>query len=84
MMQSKPGDPLQALVVKLKEQYGNPNQFIQSIRLVPDPSIVLFNESQLNDTENFCASSEYQQATSCGMATRLQDIQKISRTTRSP
>ena len=44
MLESKPGDPLQALVVKFKEQYGNPNQFIQSIRLVPDPSIVLFNE----------------------------------------
>ena len=34
MLESKPGDPLQALVVKFKEQYGNPNQFIQSIRLV--------------------------------------------------
>ena len=44
-MQSKPGDPLQALVVKFKEQYANPNQFIQSIRLVPDPYIFLFNES---------------------------------------
>ena len=58
MVQSKPGDPLQALVVKFKEQFGNPNQFIQSIHLVPDPSIVLFNESQLNDMDRFCASTE--------------------------
>ena len=57
-MQSKPGDPLQALVVKFKEQYGSPNQFIQSIRLVPDPSVVVFNESQLNDMEHFCASPD--------------------------
>ena len=57
-MQSKPGDPLQALVVKFKEQYENPNQFIQSIRLVPAPSIVLFNQTQLSDIEHFCANHE--------------------------
>ena len=52
-MQSKPGDPLQALVVKFKEQYGSPNQFIQSVCSVPDLSVVMFNESQLNDMEHF-------------------------------
>ena len=57
-MQSKPDDPLQALVVKFKEQYGSLNQFIQSIHLVPDPSIVLFNESQLSDMDHFCTSLE--------------------------
>ena len=57
-MQFKPTDPLQALVVKFKEQYGNPSQFIQLICLVPDPSIVLFNDSQLNDMERFCARLE--------------------------
>ena len=55
---SHPNDPLQALVVKFKEEKGKPNQFVQSIRLVPDPTIVLFNETQLNDIEQFCASSD--------------------------
>ena len=45
---------MQALVVKFKEEKGKSNQ---SIRLVPDPTIVLFNEAQLNDIEHFCASS---------------------------
>jgi len=43
-------------VVKFKEQSGNPDQFIQSIRLVPDPIIVLFNKVQLDDLQQFCAS----------------------------
>ena len=51
-------DPLQALVVKFKEINGSPSQFIQSIRLVPDPVIVLFNQVQLNDLEQFCTSQD--------------------------
>ena len=50
-------DPLQELVVKFKLECKKPGQFIQSIRLVPDPTIVLFNEKQLSDIEHFCASS---------------------------
>ena len=49
---------MQALVVKFKEQNGRKNQFIQSIRLVPDPAIVLFNSAQLDDIEQFCACSD--------------------------
>ena len=55
---SNPNDPLQALVVKFKEESGSSNQYVQSIRLAPDPTIVLFNETQLNDMEQFCASSD--------------------------
>ena len=55
---SNPDDPLQALVVKFKEESGSPDQYIQSICLVPDPTIVLFNETQLNDMEQFCVSSD--------------------------
>ena len=51
-------DPLQDLVVKFKEQSGQPDQFIQSIQLVPDPNIILFNKTQLNDLEQFCASPD--------------------------
>ena len=51
---SKPSDPLQALVVKFKEQFGSPNQYIQTIQLVPDPIIVLFNKNQLDEMEQFC------------------------------
>ena len=51
-------DPLQALVVKFKEINGSPSQFIQSIWLVPDPVIVLFNQVQLNDLEQFCTSQD--------------------------
>ena len=37
----------------------NPNQYVQSIHLIPDPTIVLFNDTQLNDNmEQFCASSD--------------------------
>lgn len=32
------------------------DQFIESIWLVPDPTIVLFNTTQLNDLEQFCAT----------------------------
>ena len=55
---SNPNDPLQALVVKFKEESRNPDQYVQSIHLVPDPTIVLFNDTQLNDMEQFCASSD--------------------------
>ena len=48
-------DPLQDLVVKFKEFCGRPDQFIQSIRLIPDPTIVVFNSTQLNDLDQFCA-----------------------------
>ena len=48
-------DPLQDVVVKFKEQSGLPDQFIQSIRLVADPNIILFNMTPLNDLEQFCA-----------------------------
>ena len=48
---SNPNDPLQALVVKFKEESQSPSQYVQSIRLVPDPTINLFNETQLNDME---------------------------------
>ena len=51
-----PNDPPQALVVKFKEQSGSLGQFVQSIRLVPDPAVVLFNETQLIDIEQFCGS----------------------------
>ena len=51
---SKPSDPLQALVIKFKEQFGSPNQYIQTIQLVPDPIIVLFNKNQLDEMEQFC------------------------------
>ena len=54
---SKPSDPLQSLVVKFKQQHGSPDQYIQSIRLVPDPVVVLFNRAQLDDLMQFCASS---------------------------
>lgn len=53
---SSPNDPLQSLVVKFKEQNGSHAQFIQSIHLVPDPTIVLFNKDQINDMEQFCTS----------------------------
>ena len=53
---SNPNDPLQALVVKFKE-HGSPDRYIQLICLVSDPTIVLFNETQLSDMEQFCASS---------------------------
>ena len=55
---SSPNDPLQALVVKFKEESRSPDQYVQSIRLAPDPTVVLFNETQLNDMEQFCASSD--------------------------
>ena len=51
-------DPMQDLVVKSNEQIGQPEQFVQSIRLVPHPIIVLFNKSQLDDLQQFCAASE--------------------------
>lgn len=51
-------DPLHTLVVKYKQQSGEPEQFVQSIRLVPDPVIVLFNEVQLNDIERYCTSQD--------------------------
>ena len=51
-------DPMQDLVVKFKEQTGQPEQFIQSIRLVPDPIIVLFNKMQVDDLQQFCAASD--------------------------
>ena len=54
---SNSNDALQDLVVKFKEQSGQPDQFIQSIRLIPDPTIVLFNTTQLNDMVQFCAAS---------------------------
>ena len=47
-------DPLQGLVVKFKEQSGQIKQFVQAIQLVPDPTIVLFNDKQINDIEQFC------------------------------
>ena len=47
-------DPLQSLVVKFKEQNGQRDQFVQAIQLVPDPTIVLFNDTQINDIEQFC------------------------------
>ena len=47
-------DPLQGLVVKFKEQSGQRNQFVQAIQLVPDPTIVLFNDTQIHDIEQFC------------------------------
>ena len=47
-------DPLQGLVVKFKEQNGQRNQFVQAIQLVPDPTVVLFNDTQINDIEQFC------------------------------
>ena len=50
-------DPLQSLVVKFKQQHGNPNQFVQCIRLAPDPAVVLFNQIQLDDLSQFCGSS---------------------------
>ena len=53
---SDSSDPLQSLVLKFKEQHGKSDQFIQSIRLVPQPVIVLFNNSQLNDIQQFCAT----------------------------
>ena len=37
---SNSSDPLQYLIVKFKEQSGQVDQFIQSIRLVPDPNVV--------------------------------------------
>ena len=40
-------DPLQSLVVKFKEQSGQSCQFVQAIQLVPDPTIVLFNDRQI-------------------------------------
>ena len=49
-------DPMQDLVEE--EQIGQPEQFVQSIRLVPHPIIVLFNKSQLDDLQQFCATSE--------------------------
>ena len=55
---SNPNDLLQAFVVKFKEERGSPDRYVQSIRLVPDPTIVLFNETQLNAMEQFCASSD--------------------------
>ena len=51
---SRSTDPLQGLVVKFKEQSGQRNQFVQAIQLVPDPTIVLFNDMQINDIEQFC------------------------------
>ena len=42
-------DPLQGLVVKFKEQSRQRNQFVRAIQLVPDPTIVLFNDTQIND-----------------------------------
>ena len=54
---SKSSDPLQSLVIKFKQQHGSPDQYIQSIRLVPDPVVVLFNRAQLDDLMQFCASS---------------------------
>ena len=54
---SKVNDPLQALVVKFKEQSGGrANQYIQAIHLVPDPTIVLFDMCQLDEIEQFCCS----------------------------
>jgi len=50
-------NPLQSLVVKFKQQHGNPDQFIQSIHLVRDPAVVLFNQTQLDDVLQFCATS---------------------------
>ena len=47
-------DPLQSLVIKFKEHSGDPNQYIQAIHLVPDPTVVLFNTTQLDDIEQFC------------------------------
>ena len=47
-------DPLQGLVVKFKEQSGQRNQFVQAIQLVPDPTIALFNDTQIHDIEQFC------------------------------
>ena len=55
---SNPRDPLQALVVKYNEKSRNPDQYVQSIRLVPDRTIVLFDDTQLNDMEQVCASSD--------------------------
>ena len=47
---SKFNDPVQALVV-------SPDHCVQLIRLVPNPTIILFNDTQLNDMEQFCALS---------------------------
>lgn len=54
---SKSSNSLQSLVVKFKQQHGSPDQYIQSIHLVPDPVVVLFNRAQLDDLLQFCASS---------------------------
>ena len=48
-------DPLQSLIVNLKEQSGQSCQFVQAIQLVPDPTIVLFNDRQINDIEQYCS-----------------------------
>ncbi len=44
--------------MKFKEQCGKPGQFVQCIQLVPDPVVVLFNETQIDDIERFCANQE--------------------------
>ena len=38
-------DPLQGLVVKFKKHNGQRNQFVQATQLVPDPTVVLFNDT---------------------------------------
>ena len=45
-------------MVNFKEESGSPDKYIHSIRLVPDPTIILFNETQLSEMEQFCASSD--------------------------
>lgn len=52
----KSTDPLHSLVVKFKQQHGNPDQYIQYIRLVPDLAVVLFNQKQLHDLLQFWKS----------------------------
>ena len=50
-------DPSQFLVVKFKQQHGNPDQFVQCICLAPNTAVVLFIQIQLDDLLQFCGSS---------------------------
>ena len=50
-------DSLQAMNSTSLEQNGQVDQFIQSIQLVPDTTIGLFNTTQLNDLDQFCGAT---------------------------
>lgn len=47
---SNPSDPLQAVIVKFKEESGTSDRHIKSTHLFPHPTI---DETQLNDMELF-------------------------------